>query len=128
MHPQQSTKSTNQEGEESCRSCLYTGVATCVGLSAYFAHLAFEDEADVNRDKKKNPIRGDRLHKHQFADEHTIDQRKVNSQHKYPKIDIRSKLMKSFQNRQPQLKSNRPFLLVCSACWAAAGAYRWYLN
>jgi hypothetical protein len=29
--------------QESCQACLYTGVATCMGLAAYFAHLATED-------------------------------------------------------------------------------------
>jgi hypothetical protein len=30
------------ESKFSCPACLYTGVATCVGLSAYFAHSAYE--------------------------------------------------------------------------------------
>lgn len=32
------------EQEGSCPSCLYTGVATCVGLALYFTHLAFDDD------------------------------------------------------------------------------------
>jgi hypothetical protein len=28
-----------------CDSCLYTGVATCTGLAAYFAHMALYDAA-----------------------------------------------------------------------------------
>lgn len=31
------------ELEEPCKTCLYTGVATCTGLSLYFAKLAIED-------------------------------------------------------------------------------------
>jgi hypothetical protein len=30
------------ETKFSCPACLYTGVATCVGLSAYFAHSAYK--------------------------------------------------------------------------------------
>jgi hypothetical protein len=33
-----------QQIEESCPSCLYTGVATCFGLASYFTYLALEDE------------------------------------------------------------------------------------
>mmetsp|Transcript_29573 Transcript_29573/g.29943 ORF Transcript_29573/g.29943 Transcript_29573/m.29943 type:complete len:139 (-) Transcript_29573:29-445(-) len=35
--------STSSESS-SCQSCLYTGVATCIGISAHFAKIAFYDE------------------------------------------------------------------------------------
>ena len=38
--------------EESCRSCLYTGLATCTGLSGYFLYLAMEEE--LHRTSKPN--------------------------------------------------------------------------
>ena len=38
---------TGAEDDESssCLSCLIVGVTTCVGLSAYFAHIAYEEPA-----------------------------------------------------------------------------------
>jgi hypothetical protein len=36
-------------GRASCASCLYTGVATCAGLAAYFAHLGRNDPAVLPR-------------------------------------------------------------------------------
>jgi hypothetical protein len=30
--------------QDSCPSCLYTGVATCFGLAGYFTYIAVEDE------------------------------------------------------------------------------------
>ena len=32
----------NRLQNESCASCLWTGVATCAGLAVYFAHAAYE--------------------------------------------------------------------------------------
>ena len=34
------------EREGPCSSCLYTGVATCAGLAAYFTHIAY-DTSDI---------------------------------------------------------------------------------
>ena len=39
---------------ESCRSCLYTGLATCTGLSGYFLYLAMEEE--LHRTSKPNTL------------------------------------------------------------------------
>mmetsp|Transcript_13526 Transcript_13526/g.29404 ORF Transcript_13526/g.29404 Transcript_13526/m.29404 type:complete len:105 (+) Transcript_13526:28-342(+) len=45
--PQQITQEPRPDvgqQEESCRSCLYTGVGTCIGLSGYFLYSAMEEE------------------------------------------------------------------------------------
>jgi hypothetical protein len=34
--------------DDSCASCLWTGVITCIGLSAYFAHAAYDESPPVN--------------------------------------------------------------------------------
>ena len=39
---------------ESCRTCLYTGLATCTGLSGYFLYLAMEEE--LHRTSKPNTL------------------------------------------------------------------------
>lgn len=43
-----------QHKSESCASCLWTGVGTCVGLAAYFAHAAYEiDESKLTAIAKR---------------------------------------------------------------------------
>ena len=39
------------ELDQPCQACLYTGVATCVGLAGYFAHFATE-EATLKRNRR----------------------------------------------------------------------------
>lgn len=119
-------QATREEREESCRSCLYTGVATCMSLSVYFAHLAFEDN-----DRKSQKLRSDGLNKYRDTEQpktHSHHSTRGPIQHKHKSIGIQGSWMKSLQGGSPTMKSNRPFLLLCSACWVAAGAYRWYLN
>jgi hypothetical protein len=40
--PLETPRSDESQVEKSCRECLYTGVATCTGLSLYFMKLASE--------------------------------------------------------------------------------------
>lgn len=121
------------ENEKSCRSCLYTGVGTCIGLSAYFFHLAFEVEAS-------NHGNGSNTSSHHNIKQSTTqpslrEKNVLPSDHK-PKISstgrriitAQSTSMKLLQKKPFLTQSNRPFLLFCSACWATAGAYRLYLN
>jgi len=44
---QQSGKLIQEEREESCTACLVTGMATCTGLSLYFAKLALLEVPDI---------------------------------------------------------------------------------
>jgi hypothetical protein len=135
--PHQTSRETklntpSDDAEESCRSCLYTGVATCIGLSAYFAQLAiFEDDTNkrtcrskgADGSTKSQVIKQTSMHSNPSLKEHLhlpdITSTKRSN-------ETKCNLMQ--RNKPLQVKSNRPFLLVCSACWAAAGAYRWYLN
>ena len=39
------------ELDQPCQACLYTGVATCVGLAGYFAHFATE-ESTLKRNRR----------------------------------------------------------------------------
>ena len=114
-----STQSSADNGEkESCRSCLYTGVATCFGLSAYFLNLAFEDPpSQQNNDNNittagKNASRITKARNaHKLKDTTTMFDRKL----KYVQ-----------QKNIP--KSNKQFHIAFSAAWAIAGIYRLYLN
>jgi hypothetical protein len=123
------TQTHSADANESCRSCLYTGVATCVGLSAYFAHLALEEDTDkrtggsksahgsTKSHMKQTPMHSNsRINKHMNVPNFTSAKRSS---------EAKSNLMRC---KPLQMKSNRPFLMICSACWAAAGAYRIYLN
>ena len=104
-------KSTTQQAknEESCRSCLYTGVGTCLGLSGYFFYLATEEDThQPNKKQQQHPS-------------------KRSSNKSVPKSQAFSSI-KSFMQGKPIPKSNRPFLFAASAVWAVAGAYRLYLN
>ena len=70
-HPQHPLQQHSHAPDEQCAVCMYTGVATCTGLSLYFIKIATEETT---------------------------------------------------------LPKNRRFLYLCSAGWAVAGAYRWYLG
>lgn len=48
-----SRNSAKQE-KESCDACLYTGVATCVGLSLYFAKIALLEVPDITKEMPKD--------------------------------------------------------------------------
>ena len=43
------------EDDEPCAVCLWTGVATCTGLSAYFGSLAF-DKKVLSMSRLNKPI------------------------------------------------------------------------
>ena len=104
--------------EESCRSCLYTGVSTCVGLSGYFLYLAMEEEAHRTTKQLHNSGRSE-------ASPHVIS----------PSNSSKRNILTAFQSsivnfsRGDQIPTkNRPFLFAMSAVWCVAGAYRLYLN
>lgn len=57
-----STDKDTKEGETpSCRTCLYTGVATCTGISLYFASLYSELPSDGPRAAVKEVIKQKRF-------------------------------------------------------------------
>lgn len=130
-----------QNDRESCRSCLYTGVGTCVGLSAYFAHLALEG---TDKEAAQRNYLTDRLDRSQGVSVKRFEKSSNNHGIREPmqkkqKMSsagvssncIQNTLTKSFGKNKSLLvhrSRNRPFLWICSACWAAAGAYRLYLN
>jgi len=102
--------------EESCRSCLYTGVATCGGLSAYFLHLAYEEQPPSRKkltDATKYPSKDINIPRSTYAPKQVTN--------------IFERAMKSMHQKSHP-KSNRQFHLAFSAAWAVAGMYRLYLN
>ena len=103
------------KAKESCRSCLYTGVATCTGLSGYFFHLAMEEESPRSAPKMNGGV----------ANAAKGLESKSSMQH-IP-ITSKSSTMK-FLKGYPVAKQNRLFLFALSAFCAGAGAYRLYLN
>mmetsp|Transcript_52607 Transcript_52607/g.111729 ORF Transcript_52607/g.111729 Transcript_52607/m.111729 type:complete len:141 (-) Transcript_52607:238-660(-) len=117
---------------ESCRACLFTGVGTCMGLSGYFLYLAMEQE------HKQNGFSRTKQHElssqsHQYSEingQQTKSKRRTKpqpvSKNRYY-LSFETTLMK-FTHCNQTPKRNRPFLIACSAMWAAAGAYRFYLN
>lgn len=112
----------NKGEEESCRSCLYTGVATCAGLSAYFLHLAFEDQPPSSSHQRPTDTT--------IRDFTSKDTKMPKSMHTpNQSIDVFEKAMRLMQQKNPpKSNGNRQFHLAFSAVWAIAGAYRMYLN
>lgn len=105
-------------GEESCRTCLYTGVATCAGLSAYFLHLAYEEQPPSQKKPTDATTR-------KYPSKDINIPRSTNTPTQATTIFERA--MKSMHHKSPP-KSNRQFHLAFSAAWAVAGVYRLYLN
>ena len=114
----QAAQPSVDSGEESCRSCLYTGVATCAGLSAYFLHLAFEDQPPSQQKPTDTTIR-----------KNTSKDTNIPRSTNIPKqpTDFFERTIKLLQQQSPP-KSNRQFHLAFSAACAVAGMYRLYLN
>lgn len=114
----QTTPIVAKGGEESCRTCLYTGVATCAGLSAYFLHLAYEEQPPSQKKSTDATIR-------KFPSKDINISRSTHT----PKqaTNVFERAMKSMHQKSPP-KSNRQFHLAFSAAWAFAGIYRLYLN
>ena len=46
------TAPQRQQNEESCKACLYTGMATCTGLSLYFMKMALEESTKSQKSQK----------------------------------------------------------------------------
>ena len=132
--------------KESCRSCLYTGVSTCLGLSAYFLHLATEDDKmgktsnemqktpnDIKQrqnstvDKRSMKTTSRKTFKHIGSNASTATNIKSKTQSS-SKIHKPQSQLNNFMKGKPIPKNNRPFLFAMGAVWAVAGAYRLYLN
>lgn len=136
------TTNTTPTQSDSCRSCLYTGVATCIGLAGYFFHLATEDDnmqKTSNHDiKQQNSIvdkssikpTSQQTSKPIGANNSTTTNIRSKSQSSskiHKPISFQSQL-NNFMYSKPIPKNNRTFLFAMSAVWADAGAYRLYLN
>jgi hypothetical protein len=124
--PSQSAPQVNVKHEESCRSCLYTGVVTCVGLSGYFFHLAMEEQQSNSGGSESSPRKpcaangGNRIAP-------VFNRPSENSNKIRISTSFQTYIMDSMRGNQVSPK-NRPFLLAMSAVWGVAGAYRLYLN
>lgn len=47
-----------KQEEDSCSSCLYTGIATCTGLALYFAKIALLETPDVTKEMSWEVAKG----------------------------------------------------------------------
>lgn len=131
---------SSTDRDVSCRSCLYTGVATCIGLSAYFFHLAFEctekeKESSWEIIKPRAGTQQSPVHSNGAKEghAHTMNRSSIGPKCRKAPSDIHNNiwlntLRKASPPSYPNPKANRPFLLTFSAFWAAAGAYRYYLD
>ncbi len=120
--PSQSAPQVNVQLEESCRSCLYTGVATCVGLSGYFLHLAVEEQQpnESSPHKPRGANWGNRIAPVSLRTSENSNKMRMST-------SFQTYIMNSMRGNQVSPK-NRPFLFAMSAVWGVAGAYRLYLN
>jgi hypothetical protein len=119
--------SKNLQSRGSCRSCLYTGVTTCVGLSGYFLYLAIDE--DGPRAKKQLQTRDGGTYYPRNISNMGGDNTKAVKTHGSKSLikNIESSII-IFMQGQPVAKRNRPFLFALSAFCAASGAFRLYLN
>jgi len=142
------TPSIQSNKQQSCRSCLYTGVATCLGLSSYFFYLATEDDKikmgktsnDMQKLSNGNIKQGNssmnstsrQTFEHIGSNTSTATHIRSTKSQPSPKIHKLSisfqSQLNNFMHSKPIPKNNRPFLFAMSAVWAVAGAYRLYLN
>ena len=135
----------HHSAEASCSSCLWTGVLTSLGLSAYFAYIAFDDDdshvikPNVTGESSmtlppKNPT---------FLQEnkiiHSTTHNKCQSTGSTPSPISRpttwfqqqvQKLIHYPSSPPPPLVSryNKPVFLCISAGWFMVGVYRWHLG
>jgi len=91
--------------DETCPACLYTGVATCIGLAGYFAHIAFEEGGEQASQKART-----------IAD-------------RTGQAPLKASWSWMAQARSTEtIRRQRPAFLAISAAWLVAGAYRWHLG
>lgn len=130
----------NDPSEASCSSCLWTGVITCMGLSVYFAHIAFEDDlvlADATKatttttTSRTNSARIVPTPTNYVVANHN---NKINSS---SHIFNGGNTMRTWFHQQfPKLsppspasaRYNKPVFLCISAGWFVVGLYRWHLG
>jgi len=123
--------------QESCPTCLYTGVGTCVGLSGYFLFLAMEEDQQPKNNNNNNQKWHDKISSPKQSTQITSNNNKTKIQSHIPKPQSTfprdkstsfTNSVRKFVGGNPALKKHRPFLFACSAVWAAAGVYRVYLD
>ncbi len=131
--------------ESSCSSCLWTGVLTSMGLSVYFAYIAFDDDDDVMKPNvtettsmtvtPKNPTM---LHQNKII--HSTTNSNYHSTGTSSHIS-RPTTTTWFQQQVQKLvqypssppppfvsRYNKPVFLCISAGWFMVGVYRWHLG
>lgn len=52
--------------QEGCEACLYTGIATCTGLSFYFAKIALLEIPDITKEMTQEVAKGHRRNRAGF--------------------------------------------------------------
>lgn len=125
--PKSALQVNGLQNGESCRSCLYTGVATSVGLSGYFLYLAMEEE--LHRTTKQSESSPHKPHATNGEIKNAPVISRSNSSKKNTPTGFQSSFASFMRGNQGQVpKKNRPFLFAMSAFWCVAGAYRLYLN
>jgi hypothetical protein len=93
--------------EPPCSVCKYTGMTVCAGLSLYFIKLANEETTTTNRTT---------------AASRTTNTTTATTYFNALANDVVA------ANKTTPMKNHRPFFYICSAGWAIAGVYRWYLD
>jgi hypothetical protein len=147
VSPSTPVRNNEQISHESCSSCLWTGVTTCLGLSAYFAHIAFDavtPSPSPSPPPTINPLDG-------MSHNSTTNAAVMNA----PKpilnppplsLPVHSRNTVFVRMIQPWLASqpfhqlpppiapyrvsryHKPVFLLISAGWLMVGAYRWHLG
>jgi hypothetical protein len=95
--------------EAPCSVCKYTGMIVCAGLSLHFIKLANEETTTTNRTT---------------AASRTTKTNTTTATNYFTALanDVVA------ANKTAPMKNHRPFFYICSAGWAIAGVYRWYLD
>ena len=131
---QQKQQPIQNHNNDSCSSCLWTGVITCLGLSAYFAHIAFDDETSIvgtktattNMTTTTSPVvTNSTLFKNHTNNYNTGSSHamRIWFQQQYQKLYLSSLPLPNVSTRY-----NKPVFLCISAGWFVVGLYRWHLG
>jgi hypothetical protein len=113
--------SSGDHSHSSCSSCLWTGVITSFGLSAYFAHIAFDD-VNPTVTTTTTPTNSKMIVHHQFSNTNSMN----NSTNVFRSWF--QEQVKKYHNSPRTYTHNKPVFLCISAGWAIVGVYRWYLG
>ena len=104
-----------QQEEPPCSVCKYTGMTVCAGLSLYFIKLANEDTTATSSNRTTATIRTTK------TNTNTTTATATNYFTALANDVVAA-------NKATPMKNHRPFFYICSAGWAIAGVYRWYLD